>query len=463
MATNNDELVNVEEEIVKGEQDDVLEKYPRSKKERIQKKPRSKALKMKHDVPQVTVISGSLRIEELARPTKLRALMTLKEKISILSPAFVNNLIRIIEAESCLTPEEAALTLRRKKRERKKITPFSPLMKKWVKEITEDIAHTTMLDKDATMCQYLMAAHFVKSILRHQCELQKKDIHEIAAVIFKRLTSLDGYTTDVQNGDRATQQMRFLANIVACWIAEILIEVAEIHEETLEEYLKKRQMKMIEVNDNNLNSENEDWKQIDQEKDKKEKEQIENKSKEQEKIKQLNDEVKTENGENIGQEEEKAIEQEEEKAIEQEEEKAIEQEEEKAIEQEKETNPLNNPRNNPNTENEDLKQIDQGKDKEEKKQIEDKEQEEKTNLLNEEMKKDEENIKEKQKNGENIDQEEEEKAKEQKEETNPSNNPMNNPNNKNEDGKQIDKDEEKEEIEGKAEKQEEKTEQLMEK
>ncbi|XP_070154844.1 uncharacterized protein [Polyergus mexicanus] len=277
MSANNDEFTNVvETEIIKGEQDDVLEKYPPSKKKKVQKKRRSKALAlriMKHDIPQISVKSASLRIEELARPTKQRVLITLKEKIPILSPAFVNNLIRIIEAESCLTPEEAAQTLRRKKCGRKKITQFSPLMKKWVKDITEDITHT-MLNRDATMCQYLMAEHFVKSILGHQCET-RKDIREIAAVIFKHLISLDKYTTDVRNGDRAMQQLHFLANVVACWIAEILIEVAEVHKETLEEYFKKRQMKMIEMNDDNqINIENKNWKQIDQEENKEKKEKI---------------------------------------------------------------------------------------------------------------------------------------------------------------------------------------------
>lgn len=62
-------------------------------------------MNIQHDIPRVTVKSASLRIEELARPTKQRALITLKEKVPILSPAFVNNLVRIIEAESCLTPE----------------------------------------------------------------------------------------------------------------------------------------------------------------------------------------------------------------------------------------------------------------------------------------------------------------------------------------------------------------------
>lgn len=140
---------------------------------------------------------------------------------------------------------------------------MSPFMKKWVKEITEDIAHASTLDRDATMCQYLMAEHFVKSILGHRCEMRKKEIREIAKVILKRLTSLDRYTTDVQNGDRATQQLRFLADIVACWIAEILIEVGETRKGALEEYFEKRQMKMIEVNDDEqMNNEDEEWQQI---------------------------------------------------------------------------------------------------------------------------------------------------------------------------------------------------------
>jgi len=46
MAVNNDEFANVETEIVKGEQDDVLKEYSQLKKERIPK-PHSKALALK--------------------------------------------------------------------------------------------------------------------------------------------------------------------------------------------------------------------------------------------------------------------------------------------------------------------------------------------------------------------------------------------------------------------------------
>lgn len=48
MAANNDELTNVvETEIIKGEQDDVLEKYLLLKKKKIQKKQRSKTLALR--------------------------------------------------------------------------------------------------------------------------------------------------------------------------------------------------------------------------------------------------------------------------------------------------------------------------------------------------------------------------------------------------------------------------------
>lgn len=137
-------------------------------------------------------------------------------------------------------------------------------MKKWEKKIAkvDEAVEMTTLDRDATMCQYLMAECFVKSILGYQCQSQKKDICEIAEVVLKRLMSVDGYTA-VQNDNRAMQQLRLLADMVACWIAELLMEVAETRKEALEEYCEKRQMKMMEVNDNDdeTNSKAVHWKQ----------------------------------------------------------------------------------------------------------------------------------------------------------------------------------------------------------
>lgn len=137
-------------------------------------------------------------------------------------------------------------------------------MKKWEKKIAkvDEAVEVTTLDRDATMCQYLMAECFVKSILGYQCQSQKKDICEIAEVVLKRLMSVDGYAA-VQNDSRAMQQLRLLADMVACWIAELLMEVAETRKEALEEYFEKRQMKMMEVNDNDdeTNSKAVHWKQ----------------------------------------------------------------------------------------------------------------------------------------------------------------------------------------------------------
>lgn len=169
-----------------------------------------------------------------------------------------------------ISRREAAQIRRRRERRTRKIKRLPPpLAKKRAEEIADYTARATMLDRDATMCQYLMTEHFVKSILKTRRETQKKDIREIADVIMKRLMSLDGYV-DAKNGDRATRQLRLLADVVACWVVEILVEVAETYKEALKEYDKKRQMRMLEVDDDNeTNSKTEDWKQTEEMKEKK--------------------------------------------------------------------------------------------------------------------------------------------------------------------------------------------------
>lgn len=183
-----------------------------------------------------------------------------------------------------------------------------------------DEAEVTTLDKDATMCQYLMAECFVKSILGYQCQSQKKDICEIAEVVLKRLMSVDGYTA-VQNDNRAMQQLRLLADMVACWIAELLMEVAETRKEALEEYCEKRQMKMMEVNDDDdeTNDKAVHWKQKNEvEKPMQEKEEIaeekqasEIKIKDEKENKEIdereNEEINKRENEEIGERENEAI------------------------------------------------------------------------------------------------------------------------------------------------------------
>lgn len=127
----------------------------------------------------------------------------------------------------------------------------------------------TLLDRDVTMCQYLMAEHLVRNILEWRCSIPSKDFREIAQAIFQRLKSLDGYTVAKDDDDRATQQLHLLADIVACWIAEILVKVAEDRKQALEEYCEKKRMKMMEVDeDEEMDSEIEDWKQVEQTKEK---------------------------------------------------------------------------------------------------------------------------------------------------------------------------------------------------
>lgn len=47
----------------------------------------------------------SQRIKELAQPTRHKMLITLQQGASILPPALLDNLVRTVEKETCLTPE----------------------------------------------------------------------------------------------------------------------------------------------------------------------------------------------------------------------------------------------------------------------------------------------------------------------------------------------------------------------
>ncbi|TGZ45660.1 uncharacterized protein [Temnothorax longispinosus] len=272
MATNDNGTNGVETEIAKGERDDVFEDYPRLERKRVQDKLRSKVSATriaKRNVPRVSATSASTRIAELARPTKQRALNTLNEKAMTLPPAFVDNLVKIVEAESCLTPEEAARIRRQKERRTRKATRL-PLRKKRtaeeIAEFAEDITRATTLDHDATISQYQMAERLVKSILEYRRET-REGIPEIADVLMKRLISIDGYA-DAKNGDRATQQLQLLANVVARWITDVLAEVAETYKEAMKKYYKKRKMRRLDVNNNNKtnnkNKKTENWKQMGQ-------------------------------------------------------------------------------------------------------------------------------------------------------------------------------------------------------
>lgn len=184
---------------------------------------------------------------------------------------------------------QATQVLQRRKCKKRKVTRLSSLTRKLEKETTKlDTAHAMTLDKDATMCQYLMAERFVKSILGWQCRTQKKDFREISDIIMNRLMSLDGYES-ARDGSRATQQLHILADTIACWIVEILVEVADTRREWLQEYCKKKLMKRIEAEDDDeTDSEVEIWKQMVQ------REQEKRKKKEEETVEDKNEKYKRE-------------------------------------------------------------------------------------------------------------------------------------------------------------------------
>lgn len=94
-------------------------------------------------------------------------------------------------------------------------------------------------DKDATICQYLMAESFVKSILQWECTIPKEDFQDIAEVVFGRLKQLFNRNT-VDNDERGSQQMRLLADIIAAWIAGILFEVAQSKEDELKKRVRRK-------------------------------------------------------------------------------------------------------------------------------------------------------------------------------------------------------------------------------
>ncbi|XP_011702362.1 PREDICTED: uncharacterized protein LOC105458602 [Wasmannia auropunctata] len=242
-ANDNETAAIVKTKIIKSEQDEEFEEYPCSKK-----KSRSKMLTTKRDKPQIFVETASPRIAELARPTKQHVLNTLYEKATALPPAFVDNLVKIIEAESCLTPEKATWIRRQRERRIKKAARLPLVEKRTAAEkITDDVARATTLDRDATMYQYLLAERFVKSILEYRREMRENIRTDIADVIMKRLMSLNGYA-NVKNGDRATQQLRLLADVITCWFVDISDEVEKTKTKIFKKHDEKRLMRTLEVN-----------------------------------------------------------------------------------------------------------------------------------------------------------------------------------------------------------------------
>ncbi|XP_043497160.1 glutamic acid-rich protein-like [Polistes fuscatus] len=289
----------------------------------------------------------SQRIKELARPPKHRMLITLQEGASRLKPEFVDNLIKSLEGETCLTPEQAAKAFRNKKRQRisqrrKKERKFNRSTRKSKKSGT---LSATILDKDAVTCQYMMAERFVKSILDWRCPIPKEEYEDIANVIIKRLSYALEYTP-LDESDRKSQQMRFLSDVVACWISGVLFEVAEDRKMELEQLCeKKRKEEEEEEEDEEEEEEEEEDKEEKEEEEEQEDEDDQDEDEEEDEEEDEGEEEKEEEGtdkeaqERVQQEERRKMEEEEERMRKEEEailesERKEEQEERERIEEE---------------------------------------------------------------------------------------------------------------------------------
>ncbi|XP_015125907.1 FK506-binding protein 5 [Diachasma alloeum] len=182
----------------------------------------------------------SLRINELALPTRQRMMTTLQDRGNVLPAELVDRLINILEGETCLTPEQAERLFRNDSQNAKRTCKIRKSKCKTSAQAPKksEVSHSPC-NKDAVGCQYLMAEAFVKSLLQWKCTLPKAEFKDIADIIIKRLSTTLEYTP-VDNADRTTQQMKFLADIIAAWIAGILFEVAESHKEDLEKECEER-------------------------------------------------------------------------------------------------------------------------------------------------------------------------------------------------------------------------------
>ena len=88
-----------------------------------------------------------------------------------------------------------------------------------------------------------MAERFVRSILKWKCSYPKSEFNDVAEVIVRRLVDILEYSPP-QDEDRKSQQVRYLADVIACWITGVLTEVAQYQEEKLMEQCKKKEEEM---------------------------------------------------------------------------------------------------------------------------------------------------------------------------------------------------------------------------
>ncbi|KAF7998141.1 hypothetical protein HCN44_009539 [Aphidius gifuensis] len=193
----------------------------------------------------------SARMNQLALPPRNRMLATLEDRGAVLPPELIDKLIQIIETKTCLTPEQAENLIRDKKKLKKKIKNEKNQSKihctsdkinkndYFIQPSTSSVSVTPQFDEKAVNYQYTMANAFVKSILQWESQIPREEFSDISDVIIKRLENVLEYQV-IDDGDRVTQQMKFLSDIIASWIAGVLFEVGEAHKEELEKECEER-------------------------------------------------------------------------------------------------------------------------------------------------------------------------------------------------------------------------------
>lgn len=87
----------------------------------------------------------------------------------------------------------------------------------------------TALEREVKKCQQNLALLFIRNMLCHECKVPEKDYRDIADLLLGKLSDLANYKPAGPD-DCKTQQMRFLSDSLACWIAGIM---NEIHEQRL--------------------------------------------------------------------------------------------------------------------------------------------------------------------------------------------------------------------------------------
>ncbi|XP_057325207.1 uncharacterized protein LOC130667564 [Microplitis mediator] len=190
---------------------------------------------VKNEKKRVTLVR-----DKLSEPPRHRIISTLQDRGKILPAPLIDRLINILEFEDSLSPEQAEElffdTTKKKKKNKLKTIVCRGKAIKAVADSSEDF------DRDAVLCQYKLAEALVRSILQWECPLPREEFKDIADVMFQRLKGVitNGTHSALDEDEKVYQQMRIISEIVGCWVAGVLIEVAQNNEQLLKEECEER-------------------------------------------------------------------------------------------------------------------------------------------------------------------------------------------------------------------------------